>query len=149
MDAVIFDVDGTLCNVTAVRHHVLSRPRNFHAFHADSIDCPPHQEVVEATHLAHAAGYEVIVVTARENRWSFHTALWLHENNVYYDRLLMRSANDFRPDRTIKAEILNALLLSGYRIVEAWDDNPSIISLWEDNNIPVHLVPGWLEDHQS
>ncbi|WP_092501608.1 hypothetical protein [Agrococcus jejuensis] len=41
--AVLFDVDGTLCDVRSIRHHVDGTGRrNFDAFHAESIDCPPH-----------------------------------------------------------------------------------------------------------
>lgn len=143
MDAIIFDVDGTLANVSGIRHHVRTRPKDFHAFHADSIDCPPNEEVAEATRKAREDGYAVIVVTARENRWMYHTIIWLQENNIPYDEILMRSANDFRPDREIKAEILAYLQRRGYNIVEAWDDNPNIISLWEEAGISTRVVPGW------
>jgi FMN phosphatase YigB (HAD superfamily) len=145
VDAIIFDVDGTLCDVRSVRHHVRKHPRDFHAFHADSIDCPPNPEVAAAARQAREDGYEVIVVTARENRWMYTTLIWLHENDIPHDRLIMRSANDFRPDREIKQEILAYLLRKGYRIVEAWDDNPSVVGLWEENGIKTHVVPGFFE----
>lgn len=143
MDAIIFDVDGTLCDVRSVRHHVLKHPKDFHAFHADSINCPANPEVLAAAKSAREAGYAVIVVTARENRWMYHTLIWLKENGVEHDLLLMRSANDFRPDREIKSEILAYLHRKGYNVVEAWDDNPKIISLWEEHGIKTNIVPGW------
>lgn len=144
MDAVIFDVDGTLCDVTEVRHHVRKRPRDFHLFHEESVNCPANPEVVAATRAARESGKAVVVVTARENRWMYHTLIWLKENGVEHDLLLMRSANDFRPDREIKQEILSWLLRKGYNVVEAWDDNPSIISLWQEHGIKTNVVPGWL-----
>lgn len=143
MDAIIFDVDGTLCDVRSVRHHVRTRPRDFHAFHEDSINCPANEEVVAATRKAREDGYAVIVVTARETRWMYLTMVWLEENGVKYDELHMRATNDFRPDHEIKAEILFLLQRRGYNILEAWDDNPSIISLWEENRIITHVVPGF------
>ena len=40
--AVIVDIDGTLVDVSSVRHHVAGPgKRNFDAFHRESADCPP------------------------------------------------------------------------------------------------------------
>lgn len=44
---LIVDMDGTLADVTSVRHHVLNRPKDFTAFHAGALNCPAHNWVVE------------------------------------------------------------------------------------------------------
>lgn len=144
-DAVIFDMDGTLCDVTSIRHHVLTRPKNFDAFHHGSIFCPPNDWVADELRAHAVAGRRIIVVTAREEKWRTLTANWLAHNRIFWDQLLMRPTGDFRSDVLIKGEIL-AVLRKSYDIVHAYDDNPAIIDLWESEGIPTTTVPGWAEE---
>lgn len=141
--AVIFDVDGTLCDVSSVRHHVATRPKNFDAFHAASIDCPARPDVLDGVTAARKAGHAVLVVTARRFQWRYHTILWLSENGVDYDELYMRADDDHRRDVEVKRDVLRRIRRDGYEPVLAWDDNPNVIQLWETEGIPVRLVPGW------
>jgi len=39
--------------------------------------------------------------------------------------------------------MLESINRDGYNLIEAWDDSPNIIELWESNGIPTVLVPGW------
>lgn len=64
--AVVYDIDGTLSNVTAIRHYVIGRVKNFDKFHRESVNAPCHQHVVDAARRDKEAGYDVIIVTARK-----------------------------------------------------------------------------------
>lgn len=146
-DAEIFDLDGTLCNVSSIRHHVRGGPqngyrKNFDAFHRESVNCPPIPEVVEGVRRAQELGRDILVVTARSTRFRAHTAFWLAMHGIHSDRLFMRRAGDTRVDVAVKADIL-ASISPRWNVLRAWDDNPSIIALWEHHGIPVRLVPGW------
>lgn len=138
--AVIFDVDGTLCDVRSVRH--LIDEKGFDAFHRASGGCPPHDHVVEAAHAAAAAGHAVLVVTGRSEKWRSLTSMWLALHAVPSDVLRMRPDRDYRKDYVIKRAIL-ARLRSRYDIVHAWDDHPAVLRLWEEEGIPTTVVPGW------
>lgn len=140
-EAVIFDMDGTLCDVRGIRH-LLNGPGRFHAFHTASIDCPPHPWVVEAARREQAAGRAVLIVTARQARYRNLTAMWLALHGVPSDAMWMRGDHDHRPDYGVKREIL-AWIRALYRPVHAFDDNPSVLELWAEENIPVTVVPGW------
>ncbi len=105
--AVIIDVDGTLADVSSIRHHVLTRPKNFNAFHAESVSVPPNAEVVALAHQAKAEGHAVLVVTARRAQWRNHTAMWLALNDVPSDSLFMRAQDDHRRDVEVKRDILS------------------------------------------
>ncbi|SES03663.1 hypothetical protein [Streptomyces qinglanensis] len=142
-DAVIFDVDGTLCDVRGIRH-LLDEPGRFHAFHTASVDCPPHAHVVGAAHEARAAGLGVLVVTARSVRFRPHTAMWLALHGVPSDAMWMRAHHDQRPDYEVKRSIL-ARIRERWRPVHAWDDNPAVLALWAEEGIPTTVVPGWGE----
>lgn len=143
--AVIVDVDGTLCDVRPVRHHVMQKPKNFAAFHAGAADCPPHPEAVEWA-LAHAdAGYKVVIVTARRYEWERQTTDWVR-THLPCDFLgpFMRGDNDYRPDVEVKRDIYNKLVNDhGLELVEAIDDNPAICDLWESLGLKVKRMPGW------
>lgn len=140
--AAIFDVDGTLVDVSAVRHHVAAHPRRFDLFHGEAIDCPPHPVALALVRQARAEGLAVLVVTGRREEWSFHTLLWLRENGVEHDALFMRGQFDNRPDVVVKAAVLVGLRHL-FEIRYAVDDNPAVVRLWEENGIPTITIPGW------
>lgn len=140
--AAIFDMDGTLCNVTSVRHHVKGKWRDFDAFHRGSLDCPPHHWVVEAAHRLHRKGIGILVLTGRVAKWREGTERWLNTWGVPFDELLTRAEGDFRPDTVIKAELL-ADVRTRWHVTVAFDDNPGIVKLWRSEGIPTTVVPGW------
>lgn len=144
-EAVIFDVDGTLADVSGVRHYVLADPRrkDFDAFHAAASYVPAHADVVDLARRVKREGRAVVVVTARSERWRYRTATWLQKWDVPFDHLLMRRDGDHRKDVEVKREIL-AKIRARYEVVLAVDDNPSVIALWQEERIPVRLVPGWV-----
>lgn len=147
MDAVIFDVDGTLCDVRSVRHHVQVTPeqryKDFRAFHDAAASCPPHEWVAEAARQAEAAGLAVLVVTARMAQWMEQTVWWLLLNDVPFKQLYMRRNGDSRRDFEVKREILSLIRADGFNPVHAYDDNPNVLQLWTREGIPTTVVPGW------
>ena len=140
-------MDGTLADVSSIRHLVAvgEKNRNFDAFHTQSVNCPPIDWVAAAARDAKNMGYRVIQVTARQEKYRPHSSWWLADNLVPSDGLFMRTNGDFRPDSEVKRDILDRLTRV-YDIVKAYDDNPSIVRLWSEYNIPCVVVPGW-EDH--
>lgn len=143
----IVDVDGTLANVESVRHHVIpippSRSKNFNAFHQAAVDCPPHEWVVRAVKDCAAQGLAILIVTARGAGFRNQTAFWLAMHDIPSDMLFMRPKGDNRPDFEVKSDILRRILDLGFAPVIAFDDNPNVIALWEQNHIPVITVPGY------
>jgi hypothetical protein len=143
--AVIFDMDGTLANVSSIRHYLVpddKRRKNFDKFHAESVNVPPHSYVVNAARMAHMLGHAVLIVTARKHMWRNQTAWWLALNNVPSDALFMRANEDARKDYEVKKDIL-AMIRQAWNPIRAWDDNPRIVALWDEENIPCTIVPGW------
>lgn len=139
-DAVIADLDGTLCDVTSILHHLEGEERDFWAFHAASADCPPRADVVEAVRAAHSAGRAVLIVTSREFVWRDLSLGWLAAHDVPYQELVMRVVGDYRADHVVKAEMLDQIEADGHHVVEAWEDSADIIELWQSRGIIVHAV---------
>ena len=144
--AIIFDMDGTLANVSGIRHYLRPTPphrsKNFDAFHSESVDCPPNHHVLNHATVAHLLGHKIIIVTARKQKWRHHTAWWLALHGVPSDALFMRRDDDNRPDYLVKKDILDAILHT-WDVVHAVDDNPSVIALWHEHGIPTTIVEGW------
>jgi len=144
MDAVIVDMDGTAADVRTIRHHVTGAVHNFHKFYEESVNCPPNIEVIDAVKKAQSNGLKVLIVTARQDRYMYHTLFWLSgpEVDLSFDDIYMRKTNDNRPDHVVKREILERIYKDGYNPVHAWDDRPDIAAIWEEAGIPTTLVAG-------
>lgn len=149
--AHIFDVDGTLANVDSIVHYVYKGkskdPENFkkdfYSFHSESLSVPPHEEVVDMAWEAIEKDIDILVVTARSERWRAHTAYWLKAvANVPHEALFMRQSQDHRSDYEIKKDILEHIT-QFWDVLHAVDDNPNIIRLWEENGIPTTKIGTW------
>lgn len=145
--AVIFDIDGTLCDVSPLRYLVARslKNRNFDEFHRRSIDMMPIEWVAQESRNIAASNVEIIMVTARQEQYRSLTSYWLAMHDIPSDELWMRPANDYRPDYEIKKEILRKLEQK-YNVLHAYDDNPAIIKLWAEEKIPYTTVPGWSDE---
>ena len=144
--AVIVDMDGTLAEISHIRHHVAGPGRrDFDRFHTESAFCPPIVDTVLWCEEMADLGHHILVVTARAEKWRSLTARWIdrHVTRPITD-LAMRANRDFRPDYEVKRDI-HSDLARRFDIVHACDDNPNVIRLWTELGIPVKVVPGWSE----
>lgn len=141
-EAHVFDVQGTLIDVSSVRYLVECDKPDFDAFHEATANCPPHQVIVDGTKLSHAAKKVVIVMTGMDEKFRGLVTGWLYRHDVPFDLLMMRRNRDFRKDFMVKREMLLEARLRGFSVTHAWDDNPQIVDLWESEGIPVTIVPG-------
>lgn len=140
--AYIFDVDGTLANVDPYLHLVRGSNRDYNAFHEASIDALPNLDVVEMLNNAVADRHSILVVTSRKEKYRGLTSMWLAKNNIRSHGLFMRSDDDNRPDYEAKKDMLDKITKL-WDVTHAVDDNPNVIRLWEDNNIPTTKIGTW------
>ncbi|GAA4391685.1 phosphatase domain-containing protein [Tsukamurella soli] len=147
-DALIVDVDGTLVDVSSIRHHVAKRPKDFDAFHRESADCPPNMPVIHLCDAWALRDMEIVVVTARMYRWEAVTTAWLrHWMPCDFHGPFMRGDTDYRPDVEVKRDIHRILTEElDFDIVAAVDDHPKICELWESLGIPTIRIPGWEDE---
>ncbi len=137
--AVIVDMDGTLCDVSAVLH-LQAEPDGFVAFHEACAQCPPHRAVVEWCLDHHSRGHEILVVTGRDEFAHGLTVGWLAEHlPVPTAGVHMRRDGDCRSNFDVKREIHEELVRT-YDIRAAIDDDPEIVELWLEVGIPVAMV---------
>ena len=140
--AYIFDVDGTLANVDPYLHLVRGSNRDYNAFHEASIDALPNLDVVEMLNNAVADRHSILVVTSRKEKYRGLTSMWLAKNNIRSHGLFMRSNDDNRPDYEAKKDMLDKISIL-WNVVHAVDDNPNVIKLWQDHDIPTTKIGTW------
>ena len=140
--AHIYDVDGTLANVDPYLHYVRGSNRDYNAFHEASIDALPNTEVVEMLNNTVADQVAVIIVTSRKEKYRALTSMWLAKNNIRSHALFMRADDDNRPDYEAKKDMLDKITKL-WDVTHAIDDNPNVIRLWQDNNIPTTKIGDW------
>ena len=134
-EAIIFDMDGTLVNVSSlVQKYMKGKYRNFDRFHRDSLWSPPHVEVLQMAHDAAEAGVPIIITTARKEVYREVTQAWLDKHGVQYENIFMRKDDDNRPDVEAKTDILEEIN-KYYHVAHAVDDRSEVIDLWKSNNI--------------
>lgn len=152
--AAIVDMDGTMANVSGIRHMVdgINQKKDFHAFHRASEFVPANKQAIDFCRRHHKAGNSILVVTARMLMWKPNTTRFYERELVQAHGVpvaedFYRPDGDYRPDYEIKKEIL-ARIREQYIPVAAIDDNPSILTLWRSEGIPeIEEVPGW--DHEA
>lgn len=138
-NAIIVDLDGTLCDTTHRQHFLKQQPKNWKAFFDGCVSDPPHQHVLRLCQaLIHE--FAVIYVSGRPSSHRAQTEQWLARHGLNPSPLFMRKEGDYRPDTEIKKEILDWLRLQDYSIIMAIDDRPSVIKMWRENGVPCLAV---------
>lgn len=145
MYAAIYDIDGTLADISDIRHYAIGGLLDYDAFHREARNSHCHPRVVEACRWDLECGFAVFIVTARNEKYKDATVEWLRRHEVKHHGLFMRKSDDMRDDVDVKRDILAEIRGHGYQVVHAWDDNPHVAELWRSEGIIAHLVPGWVD----
>ena len=137
---IIFDVDGTLADVTHRRHFVEMKPKNWDSFYAGMIGDTPIQPVVMMAQLLKSAGHRIIIATGRPRRYNNITLQFLRDNDILYDAAYLRADKDYRPDTIVKENMLRKMKINGYDPTIAFDDRKSVVEMWRANGLFVFQV---------
>lgn len=145
-NAIIMDMDGTLADVSGMRHYVVGEHKDFDRFHKSAcLFAPPNEPIADAARVLYncVAKPAILIVTARKRMWGDYTKMWLDKYSIPYTRIYMRANDDQRKDYEVKKDILARIRSQGFEVVHAFDDNPNVIKLWQQEGIPTTVVPGW------
>lgn len=106
---IVFDIDGTLANVTHRRHWVATKPKNWAAWNAAMAQDTVHADICWMLQGFATAGHQIILCSGRGNEHRAVTEKWLADNGIYWDWLFMRRAGDHRKDSIVKVELLEQI----------------------------------------
>jgi hydroxymethylpyrimidine pyrophosphatase-like HAD family hydrolase len=140
---IIFDIDGTLADLTHRRHWVTTKPKNWPAFDKGIPFDTPHEDIIHLNHLLDEAGHRIILVSGRSDRSRAQTLMWLSKYDVRFHGLMMRKDGDYRSDDIVKEEILDELLSQGYNPKMVFDDRDRVVAMWRRRGIrTLQVAPG-------
>lgn len=138
---VIFDIDGTLVDISDRLKFIKSSPRDWKAFR-DPLKKrwdEPIWPVISTLLALHAAGSRILIATGRTESEKDGTLDSLRTYIPFIDDvpLYMRSDGDFRKDTVVKSAMLDKMLDAGYKPVMVFDDRPSVIDMWHGRGLKV------------
>ena len=132
MKAIICDLDGTLADITHREEYVQQKPKNWKAFHEGMVDDKLNIWCAELLKGMKKEGYRIILLTGRDEPYRQKTIDWLLRHDIAYDLLLMRPAQDFRPDNLVKKEIYENVIKPEYDVVFVVDDRKKVVEMWRE-----------------
>jgi len=166
-NVVICDLDGTLADVNHRLHYIKNpdgtlKPyaeRDWDSFNDACRYDVPNNDVIEilhevanlgaCTHLGEYTGREVYILSGRNEVTRRRTVKWL-KKYVYsyldYDtHLIMRKADDRRPDTEVKLEMVRELGLTPDDVLCVLDDRQCVVDMWRENGFRCLQVEAWEE----
>lgn len=135
----IFDIDGTLADLSHRLHHIQKTPKDWDGFFAEVANDEPIRHVVQ---LCRRLGC-VVFASGRPERCRSDTEWWLLTHLSHDGPLYMRKDGDRRPDDIVKGDILDQIIADGFEPIMAFDDRDRVVAMWRERGIPcAQVAPG-------
>lgn len=139
MRAYIFDIDGTLSDLSHRLHFIQGDKPDWRAFFANVGGDAVHKHIAELANFL-STSYPVVLVSGRSDECRDETVRWLNRNNIKFSDLYMRRSGDHRPDFKVKDGLLGTLRADGYEPIMAFDDRDQVVKMWRDCGVPCAQV---------
>lgn len=120
--AIVCDIDGTLAHMDGKRS-----PFEWAKVGQDRPD-----EAVISLLKRYAPDITIILLSGRDSVCRQETLKWLHDNEVPYDHLWMRPAEDMRKDNIVKRELFETYVRNDYAVDFILDDRNQVVEMWRD-----------------
>lgn len=137
-NCIIFDLDGTICDVSHRRQYVATKPRNWDAWNAGLTNDTPHRAVELVYKSLHASrgiiDTDMFFVSGRSDDYRDQTEQWLKDNGFKWDHLYMRKYKDHRDDSVVKGEIADEIEKT-HNILFVFDDRQRVVNMWVNRGI--------------
>ena len=122
---LICDIDGTLSDST--------NRKIFDDSHAiEEIVIEPVRDILFQYASSDIA---IFIMSGRKETCREITEQWLEKNNIPYDDLYMRKADDNRDDTIIKRDLYEKYIKGRYNTLFVIDDRPKVCKMWQDLGI--------------
>jgi predicted secreted acid phosphatase len=140
-EIVIFDIDGTLADVSARVHHVEKKPKDWDAFFRGMSQDKAIHSIVRLCNIMYASGLKILLCSGRGEEHRSETIQWLAENGVNYHELILRRAGDRRSDVVVKREMLAGI--DRNKILFVVEDRNGVVEMWRSEGLVcLQCAPG-------
>lgn len=140
-EIVIFDIDGTLADVSERIHHVRKKPKNWNAFFQGMAQDKAIHSMVRLCNLLYASGIQIVLCSGRSEEHRQQTVDWLTQQGVNYHNLVLRKDNDRRQDSVVKREMLAHL--DKTKILFVVEDRSRVVEMWRSEGLVcLQCAPG-------
>lgn len=140
-EIVIFDIDGTLADISHRRHHVEKKPKDWDAFLRGMSQDKAIHAIVRLCNILYASGIKILLCSGRSEEHRSETIQWLAENGVNYHELILRRDGDRRSDVVVKREMLTGLDRS--KILFVVEDRSGVVEMWRSEGLVcLQCAPG-------
>lgn len=138
----LFDIDGTLSDVSHRLHHIQSTPKNWNAFFDGCKDDAPIAHIVKLARDLNGSE-AIVLVSGRSDRVRKQTEEWVGRQGILTTHLYMRKDGDHRQDNIVKGELLDQIVADGFVPIMAFDDRNQVVEMWRAKGVPcAQVAPG-------
>lgn len=155
-EAIIVDLDGTLCNCEHRRHFVTGPKKDWKSFYESMSEDPINawcERIIRSFYTIFVTGrpeeYRELTMDWLRKYWLVPNVMMVNINGGGHTKkecpmpLLMRKNGDFRDDAIIKEEIYKAEIEPYYDIIFVLDDRKKVVDMWRGLGLTVlHCADG-------
>ena len=140
-EIVIFDIDGTLADVSERLHHIRKKPKDWDAFFRGIPQDKAIHSMVRLCNILYASGIKILLCTGRREKDRAETVKWLAQQGVNYHELILRPDGDRRTDVIVKREMLAGIDRS--KILFVVEDRSGVVEMWRSEGLVcLQCAPG-------
>lgn len=147
MKTVIFDLDGTLADITHRLHFIKRDKPDWNSFHDACVNDAPNPRIIRI-YKALVAGTDCqfFIASGRNGTVRNETESWLYLYNIAHDKLIMRPKGDHTPDHELKEKwLLEGKFGPIGDILCVFDDRQRVVDMWRRNGLTCLQVNAWEE----
>ena len=139
--AVIFDLDGTICDCTHRLHLIQGKNKDWEKFHDESINDEQIESMIDLLDTIIVDGCnKVVFCTTRPDTTKDVAIEWISRNTAMFGdevNILMRKSGDHRPDHVIKLENLEKAGLTPDKVSFIVEDRASVVKALRERGYKV------------
>jgi predicted secreted acid phosphatase len=140
-EIVIFDIDGTLADVSERIHHLQKKPKNWKAFFRGMAQDQAIKSMVRLCNILYQAGIRIVLCSGRSEEHRSETVQWLKQQKVHHHELRLRKDGDRRSDVIVKREML--LGIDKVKVLFVVEDRSRVVQMWrEEGLVCLQCAPG-------
>ena len=140
-EIVIFDIDGTLADVSERIHHLRKQPKDWGAFFDGMAQDKAVRSMVRLCEILYSSGVKVILCSGRNEAHRGATVEWLARQGVKYHELLLRGDGDRRSDVVAKREMVAGV--DKRKVLFVVEDRSRVVEMWRaEGLVCLQCAPG-------